>query len=96
MNKLFSFLILVSVSMAAIAQPSRGFSIVEKKDKKQVDILFNNKLLTAYCYYDSSRKPVLFPVNTVEGNNDNTQLSFSTDSRRKNRSSAPYRYLAEL
>src|SRR5436190_21734887 len=67
MNKLFSFLILLSVSKAAIAQPSTGFSIVEKKDKKQVDILFNNKLLTAYCYYDSSRKPVLFPVNTVDG-----------------------------
>ena len=29
--------------------------------------LYNNKLLTAYCYYDSSRKPVLFPVNTVNG-----------------------------
>ena len=23
--------------------------------------------MTAYCYYDSSRKPVLFPVNTVDG-----------------------------
>jgi Methane oxygenase PmoA len=66
MNKLFSLLILLSVSIAAVAQPS-GFSIVEKKDKKQVDVLFNNKLLTAYCYYDSSRKPFLFPVNTVEG-----------------------------
>jgi hypothetical protein len=46
---------------------SNGFSIVERKDKKQVDILFNGKLMTAYCYYDSSRKPFLFPVNTVDG-----------------------------
>lgn len=29
--------------------------------------MYNNQLLTAYCYYDSSRKPILFPVNTVEG-----------------------------
>jgi hypothetical protein len=50
-----------------MAQSSAGFTITEEKDKKQVNILFNNKLLTAYCYYDSSRKPILFPVNTVDG-----------------------------
>jgi len=55
------------VSMAAVAQQTKGFSFVERKDKKQVDVLFNNKLMTAYCYFDSSRKPFLFPVNTVEG-----------------------------
>ncbi|HEX5651839.1 MAG TPA: PmoA family protein, partial [Chitinophagaceae bacterium] len=27
----------------------------------------NNQLLTSYCYYDSSRKPILFPVNTTDG-----------------------------
>lgn len=50
-----------------VAQQTNGFSIAERKDQKQVDILFNEKLLTAYCFYDSSRKPVLFPVNTVDG-----------------------------
>ncbi|HEX7847799.1 MAG TPA: PmoA family protein [Chitinophagaceae bacterium] len=50
-----------------LAQQQKGFSFVEQKEKKQVDILFNNKLLTAYCYYDSSRKPMLFPVNAVDG-----------------------------
>jgi Methane oxygenase PmoA len=66
MNK-FSFVVLLLITMTATAQQPTGFTIVEKKDKKQVDILFNNKLLTAYCYYDSSRKPVLFPVNTLDG-----------------------------
>ena len=65
MKKLLAALSLFSISMGLTAQS--GFTIVEEKDKKQVDILFNNKLLTAYCYYDSSRKPVLFPVNTVDG-----------------------------
>jgi hypothetical protein len=46
---------------------TRGFQFVEKPAEKQVDVLYNGKLLTAYCYYDSSRKPVLFPVNTVDG-----------------------------
>ncbi|MEO7767571.1 MAG: PmoA family protein [Ferruginibacter sp.] len=67
MKKLLSVLVLIAVSMTAIAQQPTGFTIVEKKDQKQVDILFNNQLLTAYCYYDSSKKPILYPVNTVDG-----------------------------
>lgn len=55
------------VSGVVMAQPTPGFKIVEHKSRKQVDILFNNRLLTAYCYYDSSRKPFLFPVNTTDG-----------------------------
>ena len=58
--------ILMLACITATAQQN-GFSIVEKKEQRQVDILFNNKLLTAYCYYDSGRKPILFPVNTVDG-----------------------------
>lgn len=62
LNIVFGFLIL-SISVGA----QQGFSFVDRKDKKQLDILYNGKLLTAYCTYDSSRKPVLFPVNTVDG-----------------------------
>lgn len=58
---------LLFVSVVSFAQKNEGFKIVEKRGEKQVDILFNNRLLTAYCYYDSSRKPVLFPVKTVDG-----------------------------
>ena len=67
MNKFSFATVLILISMTITAQHPTGFTIVEKKDKEQVDILFNNKLLTAYCYYDSSRKPVLFPVNTLDG-----------------------------
>jgi hypothetical protein len=52
---------------ASFAQEKKGFRLVERSEQKQVDLLYNNQLLTAYCYYDSSRKPVLFPVNTVDG-----------------------------
>lgn len=58
---------LMFVFVAATAQQNTGFKIVEKPNEKQVDIIYNNKLLTAYCYYDSGRKPILFPVNTVDG-----------------------------
>ena len=67
MQKITGIATLIFISMITKAQSTTGFSIVENKDKKQVDILFNNKLMTAYCYYDSSRKAMLFPVNTVDG-----------------------------
>ena len=51
MNKLFAISAFLFLSVVAIAQ-TNGFSIEEKKDKKQVDILFNGKLMTAYCHYD--------------------------------------------
>ena len=66
MNKLFTVSFFLFFSILTIAQ-TKGFAIVEKNDKKQVDILFNGKLMTGYCYYDSSRKTFLFPVNTTDG-----------------------------
>ncbi len=65
MKKILVALLLIHLSFFAFSQ--KGFAFKEDKDKKQVNIFFNNKLLTAYCYYDSSRKPFLFPVNTVDG-----------------------------
>lgn len=67
MHKIRGAIILLILPAVTLGQKVTGFAIVEKKDKKQVDIFFNNRLLTSYCYYDSSRKPVLFPVNTVDG-----------------------------
>lgn len=68
MYKLYLTISLLCICAIAISQQKgKGFQIVEKNAKKEVAILYNNQLLTAYCYYDSSRKPVLFPVNTVDG-----------------------------
>src|SRR5688572_13769502 len=67
MIKVLSVSVFLFLGMTTFGQPAKGFSIIERNDKKQTDVLFNNKLLTAYCYYDSSRKPFLFPVNTVDG-----------------------------
>lgn len=64
MRKMICVLLL---SLPIFASAQKVFKIVEQKHKKQVDILFDGKLLTSYCYYDSSFKPILFPVNTVDG-----------------------------
>ena len=66
MKKVVSTVAAFCFSLAVLAQ-GKGFQIIERPEQKQVDILYNNKLLTAYCYFDSSRKPILFPVNTVDG-----------------------------
>jgi hypothetical protein len=67
MSKVVVVLILLITVTGSIAQQATGFSMKESRDKKQLDVLYNGKLLTAYCYYDSSRKPMLFPVNTLDG-----------------------------
>jgi hypothetical protein len=67
MKELFGFGLLLLACLSGHTQNSKGFELIERPDKKQVDVLFNQKLMTAYCYYDSIRKPILFPVNTVDG-----------------------------
>lgn len=65
------FLSLIILGMrAAVAhaqQDTTGFSFVEKSDKKQIDVMYNGSLVTAYCYYDSVMKPILYPVKTIGG-----------------------------
>ncbi|MBO9594066.1 MAG: PmoA family protein [Niabella sp.] len=50
------------------AQTARkGFELIARPGQKQVDIVYNGHLLTAYCYTDSIAKPFLYPVNTLGG-----------------------------
>ncbi len=68
--KLICFLSLVSLSLTLTASAQKkidGFRLVDNIDAKQIDVLFNNKLLTAYYYADSIKKPILFPIKTVSG-----------------------------
>jgi hypothetical protein len=66
MKRLVATLLLVG-PLLACAQKTKNFSLVEDKKKKEIRVMYKGRLLTAYCYYDSSRKPMLFPVNTVDG-----------------------------
>lgn len=45
----------------------QGFSFTEVKKKKKVELRYDGKLLTAYCYFDSTEKPVLYPIRTLSG-----------------------------
>src|SRR5215203_2488849 len=59
-------LALLFFSTVCLAQ-SAGFQVQEQPQNKQVAILYNGKLLTAYNWLDSIKKPFLFPVNTLDG-----------------------------
>ena len=68
MQKIFLFLLVQSFGIISIGQQkTTGFTFADQKDLKQMDVLWNGKLLTSYCFYDSVMKPVLFPVNTLDG-----------------------------
>ena len=45
----------------------KGFSLADKPGEKKIEVRFDGRLLTAYCYFDSTEKPVLFPLKTLSG-----------------------------
>jgi hypothetical protein len=65
MRKYYSLFCLISLAYSVQAQ--KGFSLVDKPSEKKVEVRYNEKLLTAYCYFDSTEKPVLFPIKTISG-----------------------------
>ena len=63
-----TILIALAIGTTAIcARAQKGFALKDDPSSKKVSVLFNGKLLTAYCYFDSTEKPVLFPVKTLSG-----------------------------
>ncbi|HYC85774.1 MAG TPA: PmoA family protein [Chryseosolibacter sp.] len=63
-----AFLSLIVLIMFHRAEAQKGFSIQSLDDKKKIEVRFNGILVTAYCYFDSTEKPVLFPLRTLSGN----------------------------
>jgi hypothetical protein len=59
--------ILVFINTLSAQDKRTSFSITHVAEKKELQFRYGNNLLTSYCYYDSSMKPILFPVNTVDG-----------------------------
>ncbi|MEP7274435.1 MAG: PmoA family protein, partial [Acidobacteriota bacterium] len=63
-------LLLLSVALIAApisAQNDGGVKIVENKAAKQLDVYIDGQLFTSYCYWDSQKKPILYPLRTAKG-----------------------------
>ncbi|MEK6782158.1 MAG: PmoA family protein [Bacteroidota bacterium] len=66
MKKLFYILVLTSFAIPSIMAQT-GFVLKDNPSQKKVEVRYDGKLLTAYCYFDSTEKPVLFPIKTLTG-----------------------------
>lgn len=62
-----AFVLAVLFCSVGRAQTKNGFQFVEQPQAKQVQVLYKGKLLTAYNWMDSIKKPFLFPINTLDG-----------------------------
>lgn len=61
------YLIAGLIHLTFLIHAQSGFSLKDDPYNKKVEILYDEKLLTAYCYFDSTEKPILFPIKTVSG-----------------------------
>lgn len=61
-------LLVLSLAVSPLsAQGGRGVKIVENKAAKQVDVFVDGQLFTSYCYWDSQKKPILYPLRSAKG-----------------------------
>ena len=79
MNKLFTYLRLLSVSLLfavilsspvaaqKIESHQQGISVVPKEAERRVDILVDGKPFTSYIYPTNVQKPVLYPLRSARG-----------------------------
>ncbi len=66
MRSRYYLLGIFSLALCSV-QAQRGFSLKDVPAKKKVEVRYDGKLFTAYCYFDSTEKPVLFPIKTLSG-----------------------------
>ena len=63
-------LVLCACALTAIAARdlrAQSITLVDAKDKKQVDVLVDGQPFTSYVYWDNQKKPILYPLRTAKG-----------------------------
>ena len=65
MKQLFCILSFVLIFGEVYSQ--KGFTLNDLPAQKKVEVRYDGKLLTAYCFFDSTEKPVLWPIKTLSG-----------------------------
>lgn len=68
MNKQISILAFIGIALvSSFKVEKKGFSIVENKKEKRIDISIDGRIFTSYIYPDELMKPVLYPIRSSEG-----------------------------
>src|SRR5262245_13653058 len=60
-------LALCFLALASSFAEAQTVKIVEAKEKQQLDVYVDDQLFTSYCYWDSQKKPILYPLRTSKG-----------------------------
>jgi hypothetical protein len=66
MKRLFLITLITCMTIGG-AQAQKGFTLKDVPAQKKMEVRYDGKLLTAYCYFDSTEKPVLWPIKTLSG-----------------------------
>jgi hypothetical protein len=66
MKKPLHFFALLCLAISPV-YAQEGFELIDNPRQSKVEVRYDGKLLTAYCYFDSTEKPILFPIKTVSG-----------------------------
>lgn len=69
MKKLFLFIEMLAVVYFTLGCSSGTIRIVatDIPEKQQVDVIAGNQLFTSFCYSDTLKKPILFPIKAADG-----------------------------
>ena len=55
------------LTVFAYSANAQTLSWREAQPHQKLELLLDGKVITAYCYFDSTEKPILFPLRTVSG-----------------------------
>ncbi len=58
---------LILCALCSTMVEAQNLKIVENKEKQQLDVYVDDQLFTSYCYWDSQKKPILYPLKTSKG-----------------------------
>jgi hypothetical protein len=68
MKQLLKLALILTLAPSPMAFANdKGVKLVEAKDKQQVDVYVDGELFTSYAYWDSQKKPILYPLKTSKG-----------------------------
>jgi len=69
MKKLFLFIELLAIVYFTLGCSSGSIRIeaTDIPEKQQVDVMVGNQLFTSFCYSDTLKKPILFPIKAADG-----------------------------
>jgi hypothetical protein len=62
-----SIFVVCFFAMVTSTVKAQEIKVVESKDKQQLDVYVDNQPFTSYCYWDSQKKPILYPLRTAKG-----------------------------